>query len=195
MVKEGLRERSKARRNEEITRAAFELFAEQGYDATTVADIAERAEVSPRTVALYFRTKQDIALSRFGEGADRLTAAMRARRHGERAVDVVARWLRDEGEQSSDLDELERRMFLANPQLAALRTARMAEAIEESTRVVAEDLGVAEDALEPRIAATAATAVIIDLFAGPLDFDLERAILLAVRFLEAGLDALTCDAP
>ena len=39
MVKQGLRERGKARRSEAVIRAAFELFAEQGYDATTVAEI------------------------------------------------------------------------------------------------------------------------------------------------------------
>ena len=65
MAEIGLRERSKARRRAAIIRAAYELFAERGYDATTVADIAEAAEVAPRTVAMYFPAKQDIALSRF----------------------------------------------------------------------------------------------------------------------------------
>lgn len=108
-----------------LIRTAFELFAEQGYDATTVAEIAERAEDSPRTVAMYFPSKQDIAMSRFSEGADRLTEAMRERRPEERVVDVLGRWLRAERESGEgELDELERRMFVANPELAALRTAR-----------------------------------------------------------------------
>src|SRR4029450_6991380 len=123
MVKQGLRERCTARRSEAVIRAAFELFAEQGYDATTVAEIAERAEVSPRTVAMYFPSKQDIAMSRFSEGADRLTEAMRERRPDERVVDVLGRWLRAEHESGEDeLDELERRMFVASPGWAGLRT-------------------------------------------------------------------------
>ncbi len=52
MAQTGLRERSKARRRTAIIRAAYELFAERGYDATTVADIAEAAEVAPRTGAM-----------------------------------------------------------------------------------------------------------------------------------------------
>ena len=75
----GLRERGKARRRDAIIRAAYTLFAERGYDATTVSDIAAAAEVSPRTVAMYFPSKQDIALSRFTAAADSLTADIRAR--------------------------------------------------------------------------------------------------------------------
>src|ERR1700735_659292 len=80
MAEIGLRERSKARRRAAIIRAAYELFAERGYDATTVADIAEAAEVAPRTVAMYFPAKQDIALSRFSDGVASLTDAIRDRR-------------------------------------------------------------------------------------------------------------------
>lgn len=64
MVETSLRERGKARRGGAIQRAAFRLFAERGYDATTIADIAAAAEVAPRTIAGYFASKQDIALFR-----------------------------------------------------------------------------------------------------------------------------------
>ncbi|MFI7405629.1 TetR/AcrR family transcriptional regulator [Streptomyces sp. NPDC049541] len=195
MVKQGLRERSKARRSEAVIRAAFELFAEQGYDATTVAEIAERAEVSPRTVAMYFRSKQDIAMSKFSEGADRLTEAMRNRSPDERAVDVLGRWLLAEHESGDDeMVELERRMFVANPELAALRTARMDAAIRESTRVVAEDLGVAPETVGPRMVAVAATAIIIELFTGTQESDLEQAAVVALRLIEAAIESLPRDA-
>jgi AcrR family transcriptional regulator len=195
MVKQGLRERGKARRSEAVIRAAFELFAEQGYDATTVAEIAERAEVSPRTVAMYFRSKQDIAMSRFSEGADRLTEAMRERRPDERVVDVLGRWLRTERESGEDeLDELERRMFVANPELAALRTARMDAAVRESTRVVAADLGVAPESAGPRMVAIAATAIIIELFTSAQESDLDHAMAVALRLIEAAIESLSRDA-
>jgi AcrR family transcriptional regulator len=46
-----------------IRTATYALIEEQGYDATTVEQIAERAEVSPSTVFRYFPTKEDIVLT------------------------------------------------------------------------------------------------------------------------------------
>ncbi|AVV40797.1 TetR family transcriptional regulator [Streptomyces sp. ID05-04B] len=59
----GLRERKKIKTREAIRTATYALVREQGYDATTVDQIAERAEVSPSTVFRYFPTKEDIVLT------------------------------------------------------------------------------------------------------------------------------------
>jgi AcrR family transcriptional regulator len=192
MAEAGLRERSKARRRAAIIRAAFELFAERGYDATTVADIAEAAEVAPRTVSMYFPAKQDIAMSRFSDGVASLTDAIRDRRPGEGIHEVFGRWLLASQTEPEDreLYQLARRMFAANPDLAALRTARMAAAIREGAATIAADTGSPSGAIGPRIAAAAAAAITMEIIDTEPGAQREEAVAAAMRFLEAGTAAL-----
>jgi AcrR family transcriptional regulator len=192
MTELGLRERSKIKRRAAITRAAYELFAERGYDATTVADIAEAAEVSPRTVAMYFPAKQDIAMSRVSDAVESLTAAMRDRQPGESVTGVLRRWLLTTQTKPEDREQrlLARRMFAANPQLAAMRTARMTAALRQGAAAIAAETGADADAIGPRIAAAAASAIvseILDTEPGPRR---QEAVTAATRFIEAGIAAL-----
>ena len=192
MTEPGLRERSKIKRRAAIISAAYELFAERGYDATTVADIAEAAEVSPRTVAMYFPAKQDIAMSRVSDAVESLTAAMRDRQPGESVAGVLRRWLLTTQTEPGDREQrqLAHRMFAANPQLAALRTARMAAALRQGAAAIATDTGSDPDAVGPRLAAAATSAIvaeILDIEPGPRR---QQAVAAATRFIEAGIAAL-----
>lgn len=62
-VQSGLRERKKKQTRATLVAAALDLVDRQGYERTTVEQIADAAEVSPRTVAHYFPSKDLMLLS------------------------------------------------------------------------------------------------------------------------------------
>ena len=189
----GLRERSKARRRTAIIRAGLELFADRGYDATTIADIAAAADVAPRTVAMYFPSKQDIAMARFGQVADELTSALRGCGPGDSVTAVMGQWLRTSGAGADGAGterEASRRMFAANPELNALRTVRMAAVITESAVVITRATATVPGDAGPRLAASAAAAILIELFDLSAGIERELATGTALRFLDAGIATL-----
>lgn len=63
----GLRERKKQRTRETISSAAISLFLETGFDQVSVAEVAEAAEVSKRTLFVYFPTKEDLVMHRLAD--------------------------------------------------------------------------------------------------------------------------------
>ncbi|MQM25572.1 TetR/AcrR family transcriptional regulator [Glycomyces albidus] len=75
MVEEpGRRERKKQQTRRALIETAARLFGERGYDATSVADVAEAADVTKRTFFLHFATKEDVLLS---DGPARVELALR----------------------------------------------------------------------------------------------------------------------
>ncbi|WP_217280379.1 TetR/AcrR family transcriptional regulator [Kibdelosporangium persicum] len=86
----GLRERKKARTKTAIQQHALRLFKEQGYQATTVEQIAEAAEVAPSTVFRYFPTKEDLAvLDDYYSLADAMSSAIAAQPSGATPVEIL----------------------------------------------------------------------------------------------------------
>jgi AcrR family transcriptional regulator len=78
-----LRERKKAKTRKVLADTATELFAEQGFDHTTVEEIAEACDVSPRTFFRYFSSKEDVLFAAGDERLRQLLDAIRSRPSGE----------------------------------------------------------------------------------------------------------------
>jgi AcrR family transcriptional regulator len=72
----GLRERKKARTRATLIDAAVELCDRQGFERTTVDQIAAIADVSPRTFSRYFATKDAIAVALIDDAIDMAAAEL-----------------------------------------------------------------------------------------------------------------------
>src|SRR5215207_8860329 len=92
-MEEGLRERKKQRTREQIVDAAMRLFAERGFQATTIADIAMAADVAPRTFFSYFPSKEAVVFHKVDRDLDGLASALRERLPGESAFEALQRWI------------------------------------------------------------------------------------------------------
>jgi AcrR family transcriptional regulator len=139
----GLRERKKARTRLQIQEHALRLFREQGYEATSVEQIAEAAEVSPSTVFRYFPTKPDLVIN--DDLDERMIEAFRAQPPELSAVQALRASFRSgfgglAGEELALQYERER-LMRSVPELREAMLGELARTMREIADLVAERSG------------------------------------------------------
>jgi AcrR family transcriptional regulator len=156
----GLRERKKQRLREQISGAALRLFAERGFEEVTIAEVADTADVSQKTVFNYFPTKEDLVYAREEEVEQQLREAFAGRRRGESVVEGMRRFLFDVFSRLGDKDAPEAmgvraRIIGASPALQARERA----VFEALTRLLAQLMTEKKDDPRAYVAANALVGV------------------------------------
>ena len=91
----GLRARKKQQTHAALLREAERLFEAHGYDNVTVAQIADAANISVKTLFTYFASKEDLAFGDADRLCHQLVAAVTTRPAGAPVIDAVAACLRE----------------------------------------------------------------------------------------------------
>jgi AcrR family transcriptional regulator len=193
----GLRERKKRATRDALARAALELFVERGYDETTLAEIAEMAGVSTRTIFAYFPSKEDILFATMQTMRDALAQALADRPAGTDALTSLQEFILSSAHEKTELDHKLGQVIAADPTLSSHKRARIAEFQEVLAAAIADDLGVGPDDLRPQVAAASLTAAFEVLerqdrghSTVPTHEEIAAAIDPVISFVRAGLQAL-----
>jgi AcrR family transcriptional regulator len=196
-----LRERKKARTRQALVAAALRLFAERGFEATTVADIAEAADVSPRTFFTYFPAKEDVLFAGAKDRIERLRDALAKRAPDESFLDALRRAARDilaDAAFQADAQRTHMQVIGANPALGARALQDLLAAEQVVAAAIAADLGVDQTDLQPQVAAAAAVnalrGALMTWFLSGASGDPQPAFDQALDLLEHGLGTLSAAA-
>jgi AcrR family transcriptional regulator len=171
-----------------LRRAAVELFADRGVEATTVAAIAERAGVTERTFFRYFADKREVLFSDQGQFAGTFADPVRAAPESASPLDAVAAGLRGGAAffppERRAGSRVRGRVIAENPGLQERELLKMDDVAQKMAAAL-RDRGVAEPAAT--IAARSGMAVFSSAFAAWLADGESREM---AELIEAGLAEL-----
>jgi AcrR family transcriptional regulator len=156
-IDEGRRARKKRAARAAIAGTARRLFAERGFDAVTVADVAAAADVAVTTIFNYFPTKEDLAFAGREEGIELIVTDIRERSPGASVLDVfrgLTATLIDDFVAGGDEDLLAvAKIIRGSPTLQERLTVGWESGAAAITAAIAETTGDVEDGLVPGIVA------------------------------------------
>lgn len=147
----------------EVAEVALRLFAEQGFDGTTVDQIAVEAGLSRASLFRHFGTKEDIVLGHLEEYGQRLAEALAARPEQERPWEALRRTfdvITQANEESPERALSLLRMLSDTPSLRARHSEKQLRWQNLLVPEVSRRLGVdAADAQDPRAHAVVGAAL------------------------------------
>jgi mycofactocin system transcriptional regulator len=191
---EGVRGRRPSTSRQAVARAALDLFARQGYDNTTVDQIAAAVGVSRRTFFRYYESKREVVWGEFDAELARLHGQLAEAPEDQPMMEVLRQAVIDTNRfGAGELDELRIRISLTSsvPTLVAHSAVRYAEWCEVVARFVASRIGGDPDDLGPQTVARAALGAAMAAFsswARQADTDLVGELDRAFRILATGFD-------
>lgn len=156
----GLRERKKLERRRCIEAAAIDLFEVNGFDGTTIEDIAAKADIAPRTFFYYFATKEDVVLADYATRLELIIDELGERPEGEGPWAALrASFLVVAADYSAQRSQLVRRFaIMAENSSVYARSLQLQAGWEDALAdVLAGRIGSNGD-IEPRLLAAAALA-------------------------------------
>lgn len=139
----------------QIEQAAFELFDTRGFSRTTVAAIAERAQIGKRTFFRYFESKNDVPWGRFADSLTSFHRILREAPEGMSLPEAVHRGVlqfNDFGEEAMQQHRRRMGLILTTPELQAHSVLRFADWRAVIAEYVAERTGADPGALLPQVA-------------------------------------------
>jgi AcrR family transcriptional regulator len=163
-TEQGLRQRKKQQTRQAIAETAHRLFAERGFDAVTVAEVARAADISEGTVFNYFPTKEELFYSGMEAFEAELVEAVRTRAPGESVLTAFRRFVLERSarladEEVADVIATAARIVTASPALRAREREIVAQYTDSLAALIAEETGAGADDVEPAAVATALMGV------------------------------------
>jgi len=191
----GRRERKKAATRRAIADAAMEMFLERGYDAVTMKQIAEGADVSLATVYAHFPQKEALVFDEDDERRESLLAAVRERPSGTSISAALHGWLAGMAEQGREYVEQMaafQAMIESTPALQAYERGMWLRHESALAETIAAELGRDPGDVRVRLFAhfVLEAWTVVDLYGDP-----EAALRGAFDLLENGWSSIEGSTP